>query len=145
MNCGYCGKDVPQQVGKREKRYCNNVCKQLAYRKRQQGGASLAPTKASAELEGLRAQVIELELEITRLKRLLDLERRMLEDKSKHTFKAWLKKQSETDLSRKLLGDPLVPARETLRVYMHHLRRLHCNEEELRDFDRLWKLMLLQS
>ena len=32
--CGNCGKDVPQQQGKRRKEYCNDVCRQLAYRKR---------------------------------------------------------------------------------------------------------------
>jgi FtsZ-binding cell division protein ZapB len=34
MQCNYCGKDVPQIAGKRERLYCNDVCKQLAYRKR---------------------------------------------------------------------------------------------------------------
>lgn len=35
MKCLECGKDVPQVKGKRAKQYCNDVCKQVAYRNRQ--------------------------------------------------------------------------------------------------------------
>jgi hypothetical protein len=105
-----------------------------------------------AELAELRDQtkqqaerLAEMESEVSRLRYKLDVERRFLEDRDPHTFKSWLRKQSPSGFSRKVLAEPLFPPKGSRALYEAHCRRLNCTEEEHADFIRLWKLMLLRS
>ena len=86
-----------------------------------------------------------LEQENTTLKNRLDVERRYLEDIMPHTFKSWLKKQPSSPWRIRYLSDQLVPARGSRTLYQAHMKRLNMSDEEMEDFIRLWKLMLLQS
>lgn len=158
MQCLYCGADVPQQAGKRKREYCNNVCKQQAYRKRQHGQSIqqselvILPVQAvqvvqdTEELVRLRALVEEQASEISRLYRALDVERRYLADVRQYSLKAVLKAiQVKTPLIEKLLSEKFLKPRDTRVHYEYHLKRLKYSDEELDEFRRLWKLMLLDS
>lgn len=90
----------------------------------------------------------EMASELSRLYHRLDVERRFLDDKEKLPFKSWLKKQ-DSPLKEKLCSDEyyaqLLP-KGTRRHYEYRMRvHWHCTEEELQEFARLWKLLLLQS
>lgn len=158
--CVYCGKDAPQQKGKRKREYCNNVCRQLAYRKRKVATLTVtlppvddldAQHMASAsDLDELRAQVRdqaqtieEQAQEITQLRTRLDVERRYLEN-TPYTFKSWLKQHApSSSLTAKLHDrDALVPPKTSRAGYEAYVRRL-CTEEEHQEFVLLWKTMLL--
>lgn len=166
VTCGYCGKEVPQQIGKREKLHCNNVHRQLAYRKRKQGSSAGSTTESHpeasvqeqtyismlADLLALQATVVdqtraidELEKECSHLRTLLDVEKRYLADNTPRGFKTWLKKQEQTDFTKKLLADPHLSPRDTRAHYEYRLKLQHATSEELEEFTRLWKRLLLSQ
>jgi hypothetical protein len=147
MNCKYCGLELPAGSNPRRE-FCNDAHKQAYWRQQQKQDQDAA---LLAELESLRAKVAdqaneieELTSQITDLRERLDIERRYLSDIKPHTFKAWLKKQPTSPLISRMFADPLFPARGPRSFYAEYVR-LHYSAEELEDFTRLWKLMLLQS
>jgi len=99
-------------------------------------------------LTRLETEKTEMVSELSRLYHRLDVERRFLEDKEKLPFKSFLKKQG-SPLKEKLCSDEyfaqLLP-KEKRRHYEYRLRvHWHCTEEELQEFARLWRILLLQS
>jgi hypothetical protein len=73
------------------------------------------------------------------------VERRFLEDVTPQPFRTFLKKQPSSPWRIRYLNDQLVPPRGSRAAYQMHARRLQCTDEEMEDFTRLWKLMLMQS
>jgi hypothetical protein len=160
MNCKYCGADLPAKVqgdgGHRQKEYCNGAHRQAYWRQQQQRDQDEA---LQAEVVELRAKVTEqaqeiadtrelvgtLEQENTRLKSQLDFERRFLEDTKAYGFKAWLKKQPSSPWRVRFLSDKIIPPHTSRSLYQAHVKRQGATDEEMEDFIRLWKLMLLQS
>jgi len=147
MDCKYCGTELPTESNPR-RAFCNDAHKQAYWRQQHQQDQSEA---LLAEVEQLRtkvsdqAQEIEAQAEeIARLRTLLDIERRYLSDTTARTFKAWLRKQPSRPWRDRFLSDQLVPSRGSRAHYEAHMRRLHCSDEEITDFVRLWKLMLLE-
>ncbi len=147
MNCKYCGQALPdERTGRRVREYCNNAHKQAHYRKLHQQDQNAALLTELAELRVKvedQAQTIEgLEQEVSRLRERLDIERRYLEDKEPRYFKSWLKKQPAGTLRDALLTDQLIPARGPRSLYQGHVQRLL--PDEMEEFARLWKLLLLK-
>lgn len=143
MNCKNCGKPLPPALpgARRVREFCNDACKQADYRRRK-----APPSSASgdtAKMETLEREKAELEQEVIRLRNLLDVERRYHLDTQARGLKAWLKKQPATALTRRLLADELTPPRGSRGTYEAHLRRLKCSSEEMREFEHLWKALLL--
>jgi len=131
------------------RKFCSDACRQAYFRQQHQSdqGAALL-----TELEELRTKVQNQAREIAdqaariaQLKRILDIEKRYLEDTTPRTFKAWLRKQPQTELSKKLLTDQLIPVRGSRALYEAHLRRMQYSEYEIARFKDLWKLMLLSQ
>ena len=154
ITCGYCGAEVPQLPGKRKKLHCNNVHKQLVYKRRKKAATpepepSVQQTTYTAmlsELTEVHAQVDDQAKEIYRLRQLLDVEKRYLIDMEQRGFKGFLKNlQTKTPFVEKLLADQFFRPRDTRAHYEYHLRRLKYSDEELDEFQRLWKLMLLSQ
>ena len=153
MNCKYCGQELPAGThGKRE--YCNDAHRQAFFRRQHQQDQAQGRTftEMLSELTELRAkardqaQTIEEQAgQISRLLERLDIEKRYLADTKQHGFKTFLKSQPETPLTAKLLADQFFMPRDTRAHYEYRLHRLHCTEEELQEFTRLWKLMLLSK
>jgi|GEM_PF-5726652 hypothetical protein len=148
MDCKYCGTELPTESNPR-RAFCNDAHKQAYWRQQHQADQ---PAAQLAEVEALRATVREQAQEIqaqaeeiTRLRTLLDIERRYLSDTKPRTSRAWLRKQPASSLKEKLLTDELIPARGTRSHYEAHVRRLQATEDEHQDFIRLWKLMLLSQ
>jgi hypothetical protein len=151
MNCLYCGTELPEQQagGHRRRTYCNRACKQADYRKRQ--SQAQQPTDNQARMRALEQQladgqerIAELELQVMRLHNRLDLERRYYEQKA-YSFKAWLKKQPQTEFSKRILADQLFMPRDTRAHYEYYMRRVKYSPEDIQEFADLWRLMLLQS
>lgn len=166
--CQSCGKEIEQKPGGHpQRRYCNDACKQKRYRlaRGDESERSFAQ-RLETELAEIRAIVLvqERELqeataaiadqadtiekqaqEITDLRSQLDIERRYLEDSTPRYFRAWLRKQPTSPWRVTFLNDQTISPRASRAYYEAHVRRLHCTEEEMQDFVRLWKLMLLQS
>jgi hypothetical protein len=86
-----------------------------------------------------------LEQEIAQLKKRLDFERRYLEDTTPRYFRAWLRKQPSSPWRDTFLSEQVISPRGSRAYYEAQARRLLLSEEEMQDFVRLWKLMLLQS
>jgi hypothetical protein len=139
-----CENDVPE--GSRSTRkFCGDACRQQYFRQQHQQDQAQGRTftEMLSELTELREQVSDQAQEIAQLRHLLDVEKRYYEDTQAHTFKAWLRKQPPSPVASKLLSDQLVPARGSRALYEAHMRRLHSTDNELLEFTRLWKLMLL--
>jgi predicted nucleic acid-binding Zn-ribbon protein len=147
VNCRYCGEVLP--VGSSPRReFCSDAHKQAYWRmqhKADQAAVLLAEVEQLRAIVREQVQTIdEQAAELARLHNQLDVERRYLSDTKPHGFKTWLKKQPASSLREKLLTDDLVLPRGSRAYYEAHLRRLGCSTDELADFTRLWKLMLLQ-
>lgn len=56
--CGYCGTDLGfiDQAGGRNRHYCNDACKQAAYRRRKEGEKRQATLLRNGELQGYWAE-----------------------------------------------------------------------------------------
>jgi predicted RNase H-like nuclease (RuvC/YqgF family) len=167
MQCKYCGKEVEQITGKKTREYCSDSHRQLAYIQRHKQEKSKSsheqPQVLLAQLEDLSTQnaqlrkyirdkdieIDDLSSQLARLRLQLDVEKRMLQDdqnKTKRSFKAFLKKQRVTPLISRILADPLFETRDTRKHYQNRLHyRLNATEEELQEFADMWKLMLLES
>jgi len=147
MNCKYCEHALPAGSNPR-RAFCNDAHKQAHWRQQQQQDQNRA---LRAELSELRiqvrdqAQMIEEQAqEVTRLRSLLDIERRVLSDTSPRGLKSWIKKQPSSPFIQKVLADKDLRTQDTYVHYRYRFRHLlHCSEEELQEFERLWKLMLL--
>ncbi len=87
----------------------------------------------------------ELEQENTRLKKQLDYERRFIEDITPYYFRKFLKKQPSSPWRDRFLSDQTIKPRSSRSYYQAQMKRLGCTEEEMEDFVRQWKLMLMQS
>lgn len=153
-NCLWCGKALspvaPGARGHRARLYCQGgACKQAHFRSRQRAQQhplaqdSAATYERLAELEQEKAA---LEAEVGHLRERLDLERRYHQDTQVRGFKIWLKKQpGQTDFTRRLLADSLMPPRGSRGMYEAHVRRMGCSVDERGEFEHLWKALLLQS
>jgi len=151
MNCKYCDHELP--IGSNPRReFCNDAHKQKYYRQQHQADQNAA---LLAELEQMRIQIRDQAQEIeeqasliSKLRERLDYERRYLEDTARYPFKTWLKKQwPVSPLAEKLLADPhiqLIHGARTRAYYEAQARRI-CTEDELREFQQLWKRMLLEQ
>src|SRR6266702_2974329 len=148
MTCRYCGEALPVDSSPRRE-FCNDAHKQAYWRmqhKADQDAALLAEVEQLRALVREQAQTIdEQSAQLARLRNQLDVEQRYLSDTKPYGFKTWLRKQPASPLKEKLLADGLVLPRGTRAYYEAHLRRLGCSADELADFTRLWKLMLVQS
>lgn len=150
MNCKFCGAPVEQGPGgHRQREYCNDAHRQAYWRQQQKQDQDAA---LLAELESLRAKVQEqaqeieqLSSQITDLRNRLDIERRYLEDTTPQRFRAWLRKQPSSPWRVAFLNDQTMKPLASRSYYEAKMRSLHCTDEELADFVRLWKLMLLQG
>lgn len=147
--CPVCEKPIIQPTGGHHQRvYCSDACKMRAYRRKK-----TEATEHQADLQAARLEISILQSEITDLQRenralraKLDVETRYLEDQAVHGFKPWLKKQAQlSDVAQQWLADELLPPRDTRAHYEYHLKRRKYSPEEMQEFTRLWKLMLLQS
>ena len=102
---------------------------------------------AHARLAQLQAEQAS---EISSLREKVNVEYRYLEEyeSKKYNFKAWLKKKHlSSALIEKMLADAHLfrTAQETRKHYEYFLHvSLHCTDEEMEDFTRLWKMMLLR-
>ncbi len=165
--CQSCGKEIEQKPGGHpRRRYCNDACKQKRYRlARGDESERSFSERLEKELAEIRAVVLvqereiqeataaiadqadtieEQSQEITRLRSLLDIEKRAL-DITPRYFKSWLKKQPSSPFVSKMFADPNFPARGPRSLYEARVRYLHCSDEEHEDFVRLWKLLLLEQ
>jgi vacuolar-type H+-ATPase subunit I/STV1 len=169
MNCKFCEKPLPdEKTGKRPREYCNNAHRQAHYRRLHPPirGAKpdivLASTlnEAQARITELEQQVAELQKDLAleqssaqeqikeleqqamRLHNRLDLERRYYESKQ-YSFKAWLKKQPQTEFTQRILADQLFMPRDTRAHYEYYMRRVKYSQEDMQAFADLWRLMLL--
>ena len=137
MNCQQCGKELEQLPGgHRSKQFCNNACRQKHYRSHKPKNEIKPDDLASLEQER-----DELVSEVSRLRGLLDIEKRLLDGKPRG-FKSWLRNQPKTPFIQRLLDDPFFPAQSSLGAYQLRLR-YQATETEMEEFMALWKLMLL--
>src|SRR5512140_3710855 len=133
MHYKYCEQELPAG-GNPRREFCNDAHRQAYWRQVHRVDQEAAQ---QAELEALRTQVAgkaqqieELEAEVSRLRRGLDIEQRFLSDTAAHPFRSWLKKQPRSAFAEKLFeGDLLVPARGSRGLHEAYLRRLGCTEE----------------
>jgi hypothetical protein len=144
--CKQCGAEL---TGRADQQFCDNKnrCKMAYWRAQQKRDQAEA---LDAELKALRAKVRDQAQtiedqgkEIARLADRLNIERRYLQDKEKHGFKAFLKRQPTTPLIERMLNDQFIMPRDTRPHYEYRLARLHPSEDERQEFTELWKLMLL--
>lgn len=145
MNCQFCGQELPPEKpgGHRERQYCNDAHKQAHYRKLRQGqDQSQAQVHA---LEAAKQRIAELENQVAHLEYMLDVEKRFYQDTQARGFKSWLRNQAPSSFRQKLLADTLLPARGSRGYYEAHLRNMRYSAEEIEEFRRLWRLLLLQS
>lgn len=172
--CG-CGQQVEEKPGgHRQRLFVDDAHKMRWHRQQQQNDqqeallAELAElrTKVADQAHTIELQQQEIERlahhyklarqfqddlephdqEVTRLKRQLDFERRYIEDTKAYTFKSWLRKQPSSSPWRdRLLSDQLIKPRSSRSYYQAQMKRLGCTDEEMEDFTRQWKLMLMQS
>lgn len=161
MECKYCGKEVEQIPGKKAKEYCNGSHRQMAFKKRKKAEMPVQKVEApGGELEEMRAQMAalhkyvrdkdieidDLSAQLARLRLHLDIEKRFLTDKTKHSFRAFLKKQPATPLISRIVADPLFKPIDTRVHYESRLLSLpQVSEDTLHEFYDLWKLMLLEA
>jgi hypothetical protein len=60
MNCKFCGRALPQEkTGKRPREYCDDACKQKAYRRRHGGNPPASETRH--QLQEAKLRILELE------------------------------------------------------------------------------------
>jgi hypothetical protein len=158
MQCLYCGKDVPQIPGKRERLYCDNknVCKQLAYKKRKaivntplvddmpvNSVQRNSYTEMLSELVELRTKVSDQAQTIASQKHALEVDVWYHLDSEARGLKAWLKKQRKTPLIEKLLADQFLPAKPTSRaMFERYLRSKGYTADDLAEFAHLWKALI---
>jgi hypothetical protein len=164
MNCKYCDQPLPEEkTGRRPREYCNNAHRQAHYRQNHQPALVMVPTatlnKAQARIAELEQQAVtlasirvelaisqeqikELDQQVLRLHNLLDLERRYYESKA-YSFKAWLKKQPQSEFTQRILADQLFMPRDTRAHYEYYMHRMKYSQEEIQQFADLWRLMLL--
>jgi hypothetical protein len=146
--CKQCGAELS---GRADQQFCdnNNKCKQRYWRAQQKSDQAQA---LASELEELRAKVHdqaqtieEQGQQITLLKRKLDIERFLLEDRNTpYPFLAWLKKQATSPLIEKILAEQYFSPVDKRNYYEYRLRvQLHCSKDEMEEFTELWKLMIL--
>jgi hypothetical protein len=158
-----CENELPEGI-RSTRKFCSDACRQAYFRQQQKQDQAHGHTftEMLSELVELREKVhnqektiaelgiekAELTSEVSRLYHRLNVEQRFVEDKEKLPFKVWLKKQA-SPLKEKLCTDEYysqLRSRETRRYYDYRLRvHWHCTEEEMEEFARLWKLLLLQS
>ena len=159
LSCAQCGQRFTRTLypGVQPK-YCDScapIVKRIQTRKRVQllrDGLSKKKQKQHKKLfpvpeeERADQHLAELEQENRQLRQRLDLEQRYHQDHQVRGFKIWLKKQiGHTAFTRRLLSDELVPPRGSRGTYEAYLRRQRYSLEEMREFEHLWKAMLLQS
>src|SRR5450755_4622696 len=155
MNCKFCGAELPEvergNGGHRPREYCNDTHRKAYWRQQHQQDQTVA---LLVDLEHLRAlvrnqartieehaqEIDELTSQITTLRDRLDYERRYLEDTTPQRFKTWLRKQPSSPWRVTFLSDQTIKPIASRSYYTAQMRRLHCTDEELADFIRLWKL-----
>ena len=142
MDCLYCGKEVPKGRGTRQ--FCHHAHKQAYYRRKRHQREEQETVR---ELEEARQRLEELEQQVSHLTFLLDIEKRYHQDTQARDLKAWLKKQPVSaigELGQRLQADVLMPPRGSRAGYEARLRRNHYSQDDLHEFEHLWKQMLLQ-
>ena len=101
-------------------------------------------TTTRQQLADSQFQIAELEQTVSKLRNLLDIERRYYEP-TIYAFKTWLKKQPQTELGSRILADELIRPRGKRTDYEYHLRLRKYSQEDMQEFTDLWKLMLLSK
>jgi hypothetical protein len=100
------------------------------------------------ELEEARQRIEELEQQVAHLTFLLNIEKRYHQDTQARSLKAWLKKLPVSaigELGQRLQADTFLPPRGSRAGYEARLRQHNYSQDDLHEFEHLWKQMLLQS
>lgn len=166
--CKYCGLLLTQSPGRnhRQREYCNDVCRQLAYRQRRELAARaeikqrwsefLPETQAMLEeimqlhseaYAGRVASVISHE--VARLQvasqQSQQLEERFRTDTTVRHFKSWLRTHDQprdTDFFKRFLADTRFPQHASRSLYEARLRLHGYSAEDIALFQVAWKDML---
>src|SRR5947209_17334879 len=140
-----CGKPItPQLRGHRPREYCNDTCKQTAYRLRKQHphhGVTIVDD-TSAELE---QRIAQLEQENAALQERLNIEQRFRTDYQVRHFKSWLRKHpqaQDTDFAKRFIADTRLPEHASRGLYGAHLRLYKYSEKDMYLFQEAWKDMI---
>lgn len=138
--CKACGSPLTQQSGRghRKRLYCDEACRQRAYRERSE--------QTQEQAQALR--IVELEQEVQRLQRQLDIEQRFRTDHEVRHFQSWLRRQllpQDTDFFKRFLADTRIPRQASRAMYEARLRQYGYSAEDLDLFQSAWKDMLFQS
>lgn len=143
--CKNCGKPVPYIPGHRRRQYCNNTCKQTAYRKRKE---EQQPNDVTIVDDSTLQRIDELEQEVQRLQGRLNVEERYRADTQVRHFKSWLRSHShahDTDFAKRFLDDTRLPQHASRAFYVARLKLYGYTAEDMLLFEEVWKDMLLQQ
>ncbi len=139
--CKQCGKPITPIPGHRPRQYCNNTCKQTAYRQRKERhGVTIVDDSGQQQ-----RRIAELEQEVQRLTERLNVEERYRTDVQVRHFKTWLKTHPQpidTDFSRRVLADSRLPHHASRAMYAARLRQYGYSAEDMELFQEAWKAML---
>ena len=139
-HCKNCGKPIIQTSGHRRRDYCNDTCKQTAYRLREEH-----PHHDVTNVdERSQQRIAELEQEVQRLQEQLNIEQRFRTDTQVHHFKSWLRthRPAGTDFAARFLDDRRLPPETSRSRYEGLLRLYQYSDEDIFLFRELWKDML---
>ena len=145
--CKVCGKPLVQKTGQghRQRHYCDDRCKQIAYRKRKEPPQ---PQEVTIDEEGYQKQIAALEQEVSDLQARLNLEERLRIDVEVRHFKNWLRRclqPQDSDFAKRFLADTRLPLHASRSMYEARLRQYKYSEEDIYLFRDAWKSMLLSQ
>lgn len=170
VTCKYalCGKPLPPSPGRKHRRreYCNDVCRQLAYRQRKEQEAQTSITHRwsafAPETRAVLADILHLQgetyaervalvisHEIAKLQvtqhHSQQIEERFRTDTTVHHFKRWLRTHDQprdTDFFKRFQADTRLPQHASRSLYEARLRLHGYSKEDIFLFQGAWKNML---
>jgi len=146
--CKACGKLLTQSRGHRQRQYCDEVCKQAAYRARK-GQQPNGVTIVTIDDTMLQARIAELEHQVKELSARLALEDVYRYDTQERHFKSWLRKHPQardtTEVFKRILADTRLPQHGSRSLYEARLRLHGYSAEEIALFQGAWRDMMFMQ
>ena len=141
-----CGKPIVPILGHRHREYCNDTCKQTAYRMRKEQHphhvVTIVDDSRTAELE---QRIAHLEHEVQRLQERLAIEQRYRTDTQVRHFKAWIRSHpqpQDSNFPQRFLADSRLPQHASRSLYAARLKQYGYSDEDIFLFQERWKDML---